>query len=238
MIASSQIGARRGGRKRMVFGIILLAVLALIAVFYLVVRPWSHRRGATDAEVTRALPGDDLVPAPKTGYTQAITIDAPPAQVWPWVVQIGYQRAGWYTYEFAYRLLKANDFYDGDRSAERIIPELQDLQVGDSVKIFEQAPFTVMQVEPRRVLVLLARVNTESGQFFELSDSLPAHYLNQSWVFYMEEAGPGQTRLIARWRGDYSPDFGNMLGIAIPTEAGALLMQPKMLKGIKERAER
>ena len=222
----------------MVIWWVVLVILALIAVFYLFVRPWSHRRGATDAEVARALPGDDLVPTPKIGYTQAIIIDASPAEVWPWVVQIGYQRGGWYTYEFAYKLLGAADFYDGDRSAERVIPELQNLAVGDSVKIFEQAPFRVMEVEPARVLVLLARVDTESGEYFELSDAMPAHYLNQSWVFYMEEAGPGQTRLLARWRGDYSSDFGNMLGIAIPTDAGALLMQPKMLKGIKERGER
>jgi hypothetical protein len=67
-------------------------------VYALVIRPWHLRRGAPDAEVRRSLPGDDLVPDPKCGYTQAITIRASVSEVWPWLMQIGYKRAGWYNY--------------------------------------------------------------------------------------------------------------------------------------------
>jgi hypothetical protein len=219
---------------------VLLGLAGLVAVFIgygFFVRPWTHRWGAIQAEVSGVMPGDDLVPLPRTGYTQAITIDAPPAAVWPWLVQIGYQRAGWYTYDWIYRLLRAADFYDGRRSADRIIPELQDLKVGDTVKIFSQGPFEVVQLAKEQALVLLARVDLDSGKPFELRDPMPNRYLNNSWAYRLEPVERQRTRLIVRWRGDYSPGLANLLGMAIPTDAGALLMQPKMLQGIRERAE-
>jgi hypothetical protein len=215
----------------------LASIFVIVALYVWVIRPRSHRWGATESEVTRSLPGDELVPAPKVSYTQAITIHTAPSQVWPWLVQIGYGRAGWYTYDWIYKLLGAADFHGGDRSSDRIIPELQELKVGDAVKIFEQGPFEVVALQPGRLLVLLARVDTDSGSSFELSDAMPAHYLNNSWAYLLEEIEAGITRLIVRWRGDYSPGFANVLGLGLPTEAGALLMQPKMLKGIKQRAE-
>jgi hypothetical protein len=220
-----------------ILGILAAGVAIVLAIYLVVLRPRSHRWGATGAEVGRALPGYDLVPTVKAGYTQAITIDAPPEKVWPWLVQIGYGRAGWYTYDWAYKLLGGANFYDGQRSADRIIPELQDLKLGDSIRIFEQGPFEVMELEPNRLLVLLARVDWGTGETFELSGALPANYLNNSWVYVLEDGEGKTTRLIVRWRGDYSAGLGNALALGIPTEAGALIMQPKMLKGIKARAE-
>lgn len=220
-----------------ILGFLVLVIVVVLAAYLVVLRPRSHRWGATNAEVGRSLPGDDLVPTVKVGYTQAITINAPPEEVWPWLVQIGYQRGGWYTYDWIYKLMGADDFYDGNRSADRIIPELQDLKVGDTIKIFQQAPFDVVALEPNRMLVLLARVNVDTGEYFELTDTMPANFLNNSWVYLLEEVDKDTTRLIVRWRGDYSPSLANALGLNIPTEAGALIMQPKLLKGIKARAE-
>jgi hypothetical protein len=200
-------------------------------------RPRSHRWGTTNAKVQRPLPGDDLVPDVKVGFTQAIPIDVPPEEVWPWVVQIGYQRGGWYAYDWIYKLMGAADFYDGDRSADRVIPELQDLKVGEAIKISQQAPFDVVALEPSRVLVLLARVDLDTGQYFEQTDTVPARFLNNSWAYTLEGVDRNTTRLVVRWRGDYSPGLANALGLGIPTDAGALIMQPKMLKGIKARAE-
>lgn len=220
-----------------IFGILVLAIVVVLALYALVLRTRSHRWGATDTELHRSLPGDDLVLSVKVGYTQAITIGFPPEKVWPWIVQIEYQRGGWYTYDWIYKLLGAAEFRDGNRSADRIIPELQDLQIGDSVKIFEQASFEVVALEPARVLILLARSDLETGQSFELSGAIPAKFLNQSWVFYLEESDIIKSRLIVRWRGDYSPGLANTLGLGISTDAGAMIMQPKMLKGIKARAE-
>ena len=77
-----------------IIGILALAIVVALAVYLVVLRPRSHRWGATNTELRRSLPGDDLVPTVKVGYTQAITINAPPQEVWPWLVQIGYQRGG------------------------------------------------------------------------------------------------------------------------------------------------
>jgi hypothetical protein len=148
--------------KRMIFiqilGILVLVIAVVLAAYLVVLRPRSHRWGVTNAELRRSLPGDDLVPIVKVGYAQAITIKAPPEEVWPWLVQIGYQRGGWYTYDWMYKLLGAADFYDGNRSADRIIPELQDLKVGDTIKIFQQAPFDVVALEPNRIAHLVEQL--------------------------------------------------------------------------------
>jgi hypothetical protein len=217
---------------------VLILILAAGLVLWLVILPWSHRRGATAEEVEGPVPGDELVPEPKVGYTQAITINAPAADIWPWLAQHGYKRAGFYSHEWVYRLMGSNDYFEGTRSAERIIPELQDLKVGDQIKINDVSPFEVVALEPAEVLILLARSDLETAKSFELSDPPPAKYMNQSWVYHLREIDDNSTRLIVRWRGDYSPGFANSMFFGMSVEAGAVLMQYKMLKGIKRRAER
>ena len=105
--------------------------------------------GATDAEVASALPGDDIVPEPSFNATRAITIAAPPEQVWPWIVQLGTGRAGFYAYDL---------FDNGARSsANRILPELQDTRVGDwvpmSSKVNETTAFKVKAFQPNQWLL-------------------------------------------------------------------------------------
>ena len=217
--------------------LVVISILAGVLIVWFIVLPKSHRRGATDGEVEGPLPGDDLVPNPRVGYTQAITISAPAAEVWPWLAQHGYMRAGFYSHEWVYKLMGSNDYYEGTRSAERIIPELQDLAVGDQIKINDDAPFEVVALEPAQALALLARSDLETGKSFELSEPQPTKYMNQSWVYVLREIDENTTRLIVRWRGDYSPSFANSLFFGISVEAGALMMQYKMLRGIKERAE-
>ena len=77
-----------------ILGILVLVIVVVLAAYLVALRPRSHRWGATNAEVQGSLPGDGLVPIVKVGYTQAITINVPPEEVWPWLVQIGYQRGG------------------------------------------------------------------------------------------------------------------------------------------------
>jgi hypothetical protein len=220
-----------------ILGILVLTIVVVLAAYLVVLRPRSHRWGATDAELQRSLPGDDLVPTVKVGYTQAITINAPPEEVWPWLVQIGYQRGGWYTYDWFYKLMGEDDFYDGNRSADRIIPKLQDLNVGDTINISKQMSFDVVALEQNRMLVLLARVDLDTGETFELSDTMPANFVNNGWVYVLEDVEANSTRLIVRWRSDYSPGLGIPLASALGVEGGALIFQPKTLKGIKARAE-
>lgn len=100
------------------------SVLGLF-VYLVFVRPWQARWGATDEEVARRLPGDDVVPRPSFNATRAITIAAPPEAVWPWILQIGSRRAGWYSLDWLDNA--------GIPSTDRIIPELQCMDVGDFV---------------------------------------------------------------------------------------------------------
>ncbi len=228
--------------KRTTFSIGLgigVAVGTAAAVYATVVRPWQLRRGATDAEVERTLPGDGLVPHAKHGYTQAITIHAPTAEVWPWILQIGYRRGGWYSHDGLHRLLGvAGSVDDEGRSAERIIPELQDLKVGDQIEIGPGMGYRVVEIQPERALVLLARLDMEAWRSLEEGEPLPERYMLSSWVWYLEEMDEGRTRLIVRVRSDYSPGLGSALMTVVPNELGSLVMQPKTLQGIKARAER
>jgi len=118
-----------------------LGTITVLGAYRLWIQPWQHRWGATDEEIRRAMPGDDLIPD-AASTTRAITIAAPPEQAWPWLVQLGYSRGGWYSY----------DWIDNDSqpSADRIIPELQQLQVGDQILMIPGMGPRVREVEPNR----------------------------------------------------------------------------------------
>jgi hypothetical protein len=199
-------------------GSLALIIAPLALIYAVAIRPWHLHRGATLPEVLRPLPGDDLVPDPMFQYTQAITIKASAEEIWPWLVQIGYRRAGWYSHDWIHRLLGVAGSVDDDRrSADRIIPELQNLQVGDLIEIAPGLGFEVLDIEPNRFLL----TGTEGG----------------SWVWSLDPVDARTTRLIVRSRGTWDPGLGNALLFGIPNELGSLIMQPKTLRGIKQRAE-
>src|SRR5271169_2931552 len=102
---------------------------AMLAVYALVVRPWHMKWGASPNEIEQSMPGDEAIPAPKIETTRAITIAAPASQVYPWLIQIGFQRAGWYSYDALEKMIGVGDF-EGGSSSKRIVPELQELKVG------------------------------------------------------------------------------------------------------------
>jgi hypothetical protein len=194
--------------------------------------------GATDAEIRQSLPGDDLVPNPRVETTRAITIQASAAEVWPWLVQIGYKRAGWYSYDWIHRLLRCAGSVDDDRrSANRVIPELQGLQVGDRIHIAAPIGYAVTVIEPGRALVLHSRVDTRTGQPWDLHGPLPAKYLNASWAWYLDRGAENQTRLIVRFRQDYDRSLVNELMYGVVTKLGGFLMERQTLLGIKRRVE-
>lgn len=178
------------------------------------------------------------MPHPKTETTHAITIRASAAEVWPWLVQIGYKRAGWYSYDFIHRVLGcAGSVNDGCHSANRIIPELQHLEIGDGVEVGPGMGYTVVAIEPSRALVLHIRMDMHTWQSFDLTDTMPDKYLNSSWVWFLDEANQGTTRLIVRIRQDYNPSLLNALMIRGLIEPGGSMMERKTLLGIKQRAE-
>ena len=215
-----------------------VAVGVAAVVYALVIRPWQLRRGATDAEVQRAFPGDDLVRDPKCGYTHAVTIKAPASAVWRWLVQIGYERAGWYSHDWLHRLMGIAGSVDDARcSAKRIIPELQDLKVGDLVEIAPGMGYVVVEIEPEQALILQSLIDAGKWESVSGDDPLPEKYLRSSWVWLLEAIDEKTTRLVVRVRSDYSPGLLTMVGSVIPNELGSLIMQPKTLQGIKQRAE-
>lgn len=214
----------------------LLIAVAIAAVLYIfILRPWHMHWGATSAEVHETLPGDSLVPTPIFSTTRSITIKAPADVVWQWVVQIGYKRAGFYNYDFINNLFGQADYVDGHKSANRIVPELQNLQIGETLYLHSKASFKVQTIEPDQALVLLNRADIKTGQPFELGGTIPAEYINSSWVFYLKSVDSTTTRLISRQRYDF---HSRMLGVVLyGIEPGAFLQERAMLKGIKFRAE-
>ena len=215
-----------------------IAVGVVGIVYAVVIRPWQLRRGATDAEVKRSLPGDDLVPDPRCGYTQAITIKASASEVWSWLVQIGYKRAGWYSHDFLHRLMGiAGSVDDKHGSAKRIIPELQNLKVGDVVEIAPGMGYEVAEIKPEQALILQSRIDTSKWASLSSSDPLPEKYLSSSWVWILEKVDEETTRFIVRVRSDTNPGLLSTLSMGIPNELGSLIMQPKTLHVLKQRAE-
>jgi hypothetical protein len=191
----------------------LLIAAALLTPFL----PYWHRWGATDNEISRALPGDELAPHPMGGYTQAVSIRAPLHQVWPWLVQIGQGKGGFYSYELLENMVGCNI-----HNADRILAEHQDIKVGDKLVMHPKAPaIPVVAIEPERALVYGGRQDENTANV---------------WTFFIGEED-GLTRLISRWVFDYKPGFVNKVAYNWLLVPIAAVMQRKMLLGIKERAE-
>ena len=191
----------------------------LIAVALIPPLLWSWRRwGATDAEVKRTLPGDELVPRPKGGFTQAITIRSPRQRVWPWVAQIGQGRGGFYSYDFLENLIGCNI-----HSVDRIVPEYQHDERSEGLRLHpKMPPVPFLAIEPGRSLLF-------GGNWYEDSPT--------AWVLAVDDVDEKTTRLIARWMFDFKPGLANVLRYKGFVEPISIVMGRKMLLGIKKRAE-
>jgi hypothetical protein len=179
-------------------------------------RPWYSRWGATDAELASTLPGDELVPNPTVTHMSAITIQAPPERIYPWLVQLGAERGGFYSLTLVEGLINCPI-----TNAESIHPEWQDLKPGDLVKMcpgtFGPPPYTVASLEPNRGFVLGHQ--NSSGAWEE------------SWQFALIPIDAQTTRLALRGRSLLSG------GIWAVIEPGTFLMEQGLLNGVKNRAE-
>lgn len=190
----------------------ILDGVAYLATGWLLLRPWLKRLGANQAELRRTYPGDELY-GHSDVTTRAITIEARASDIWPWIVQMGYGRGGWY----------AVDLLDnrGRSSAREILPEYQQLQVGDAVPSGPRSAFRVHDIEPERFLVL-----TYDGSFGA-----------SSWLFWLEPIDDHRTRLVERIRGHASSnpivELTKLLG-----DAGDVVMMLAQLRNLKRRGER
>jgi len=207
------------------------AAIAATVVLAPLLRPWYRRWGATDAEVQRALPGDEYVPQPNSTLDLAVTIRAPAAQVWLWFVQLGCQRGGWYAYD-----LLDNG---GIPSADSIRPEFQKLEVGDTVKAVPSGVFgfPVARIEAERVLVLGGTLDTSTGKSADPRDPLPAAYFSGDQTFFVEALDERTTRLHFRMYTAWNRSTLNHVIYRGIVEPISFVMGRKMLRNVKRRAE-
>jgi len=196
------------------------AVIGSAAAYFLVVRPGQLRWGATDEERGATLDGDDLIANPDLVATRAITVQALADQVWPWIAQLGQGRGGFYSYD-ALENLVGCDIH----SAYRVVPEWQDLKVGDQVKLAPEVGVGVTVVEPGRALML--RGGVPMG-------AVPPPY-DFTWAFVLREQPDGTTRLLVRERYAYTQRWAPFL--VEPVAVIAFVMSQRMLRGIRDRAE-
>jgi hypothetical protein len=206
---------------------------------------WRSSWGVDSAEVDRILPGDDLVAAPSNTDTRGIDIDAPPSAVWPWLVQMGYERAGWYSYD---------QLDMKGRSADAIIPELQSLKVGDILPTVPGGGFEVRVVDEGRALAVYtdtAITTAQADAFAASKEAVPLGLqasgsfmrttppdFAASWAFVVEPLPGDRTRLIERVR----VWFGAGTALSAVTGPafgfGVFLMTRRQMLGIRDRVER
>jgi hypothetical protein len=191
-----------------------IALLAFIVTYVGFVQPWFMRWGATDAEIAMALPGDSFIPPTTVVSTRAITIHAPAAQVWSWLVQLGQERGGFYSYDWLENLFAAQM-----HNADRIVPAWQHPQVGDRIFMMANPPpvsmAEIVLIEPARVMVLKG-----------------------GWTFFLQPVDEQTTRFIVRYAS--FPVKGNLAGALFyyPIfEPIHFVMESGMMMGIKQRAE-
>lgn len=200
-------------------------------------RRWYSHWGATKNEIRRQLSGDDLVPFPKIESTRAVTVSGQTKEIWPWLVQIGYRRAGWYSYDILEIVTGAGEFVDG-LSSRRIIPDLQLLEPGTQIYMHPRIPaYTVDRLGKNSLIVLVIRIDAKTGNTYSLLGKRPPHFINCTRVYSLEKLNDRETRLMVRSRLDYSPSFFNTLvwkGLFDPV---SFIMERKMLLEIKKRVE-
>ena len=191
---------------------LLLVGVATLALYLLFIRPWQLRWGATDEEVARSMPGDDVVKHPTFNATRGVTINARPKDIFPWLAQIGIKRAGWYSYDWIDNL--------GKPSAQRIIPELQRLEVGDLIPMSPNGKMGlwVKDLELNRWLLWWDKKG------------------NTTWYWGLYPLDESHTRLITRVRMRYhwlSPS----IFFCLLLDVGDIVMMRQCMLGVKRRAE-
>ena len=200
------------------------AMGAAVAGYTRAVRPWHLHWGATEAEVREPLPGDEVIPDPELEATLALTIEAPVAAVWPWLVQVGQDQGGFHSFSWLENLVGC-----GLQNADRILPDCQTLRVGDGGRLHPKAPpLPVLIVERYRAIVLGG-----SGE----EPAAPASPTIGTWGFYLREVDPRTTRLLLRGRRRRSPGPLSWAYRYLLLETAHFVTERKMMLGIKARAE-
>lgn len=210
-------------------GGLAVTAAAITGAYAFFVRPALLRWGAADDELDMPLPGDALVPEPRGESTRATTIDVPPKTVWPWLVQLGQGRGGLYSYDWLENMMGLEI-----HSANEILPEYQELKVGDVIRLIPEGTepdlhFEVALIEPEQALVLRTSGTREAAY----AAGMPY----ATWSFVLQPLSGRRSRLIVRFRTDFDPKSAGYVINKYALEPVHFLMEQKMMQGIKERAE-
>ena len=195
---------------------VLAVMVILITVYLFFIRPSQLRWGATTDEMKRSMPGDDLVANPNFVATRAITIRGRPEDIWPWIAQMGFDRAGYYGYD----LIENIGSKTGIRSAKSIVPDLQHPKTGDVLPISKVAHLTFGQIEPNQFLIWQSEAVPHDGAF--------------TWALYPVDES--HTRLVSRIRLRYH-FASSALMLDLFTEFADHVAVPKILAGVRDRVE-
>lgn len=196
---------------------VVLALVAFLVLYVALVRPWHMHWGATPAEIDRRIPGDSLVSDPLEVTTRAITIDAWPSHIWPWLAQMGKRRGGLYSYDWLDQVFGVLDA----PSSDTLIPQFQTISAGDTIPVGGSSGWPVAIARPNELLLLDVH---QAG----------AHV---TWAFALDSISRMQTRLIMRVRAQLPRSWRLPLLIAA-LDPAEFLMVRRQLIGIRERAER
>ena len=194
----------------------VLVIVVVALLYWFPVRRWFGHWGTTPDELIRPMAGDAIVPNPTHWATHAVTIEAPPGDIWPWLVQMGYQRGGLYSYDWLDRLFGILD----RASADEVLPAFQQIAVGDTIRLGPREELTVAALQEKRALVL----------------RYSAHQFEWVWQFGLYPLNEQRTRLITRGTERYKNTVGAWLLMRV-MEPAAFVMTRKMLLGVKQRAE-
>ena len=198
---------------RIFAGLTLLAII--MAAYLLWARPYQMHWGATPEEISRPMPGDELDTHPTFLATRAITIEGTPHEIWPWLVQMGYNRAGYYGYD----IIENIGSKSGPYSAERIVPDLQNVKVGDEVPISAAGSWVFYAIEPEHYFIWSGKTG-DSGF---------------TWALYPIDEN--HTRLVSRIRWTHHWSQPSLIGLDLFTEFTDHLAIRKILHGVKGRVE-
>jgi proline iminopeptidase len=196
----------------------------------LVARSPLRSWGSTPEERQRALPGDALIPGERDVTTMATTIDAPPAAIWPWLVQMGHDRGGWYSWD------RLDNF--GHPSATELDPAWQHIAEGDRLFTMpdRRSWFDVAHVEPERSLVLRASLDLK-GRPYDAAAGRPRAYSDGRWEFFLDEQADGSTRLLVRAGGAGAPRPLQALLNTMFWHPAHVIMQVRQFQQLRRRAE-
>ena len=200
-----------------------------MVTYHRVIRPWHIDWGTIGDEATRLLPGDGFAATQDRPSTHAITIRGPARDVWPWIIQIGQRRGGFYSYTWLENLFGCRMM-----NADRIVPEWQHREIGDEVWLHPKGPpLKVIELEEGHALVLGGR----SGSVENAGTAENSSGAVFSWAFVLDQQTETETRFIVRGKGHWGTGWKWRLFDYLIGEPAHFIMERRMLLGIKRRVE-